>query len=469
MKKIITSAAVAAALTTGAFAATALTYSDAPTTGFTYNEKLIAVVAYDANLTNATDLDADTDKDTGIVYTPSVKLAQSNFLTVKLTGGAKFLGSAVDWKLTDINNSVYATTINASETMTELEFQVAKDVPASGALYLTTGVADANKSAIQLPKGTTGDIKLEFSARSDGGSVIGLAAVSTVIFDGVSDKAPTATLDCNEAQIDSTTLSKFVANESDTPKTTTSAVSCGFTLATYTPNNIDFNLTDTNLTVVTTGGAFVDGNVTNFGGLLGVPTSNGTTGMTFANINSPLAPIASSELRFTLTNTTKKIDTNQIDAKVTCAFNKAVLAPSTASKVINHKTTLIDTSKAMSYLLSTYKANILNLRYNSANVTNTYINIYNNSAADTVAKATITNPDATTVEIASLATVPKNGMTTVNFGTLMTSNPSVKVGAQIDISMPIDAKLGDVVVFQNQPTGRSALRVVDNNGKSKGM
>lgn len=471
MKKIITSMAAVAALSTVAFAATTLTYSDAPTTGFTYNEKRIAVVAYDANLTNATDLDGNTVTDTGIIYTPSVKLAVSNFVTVKLTGGAKFLGAATDWVLKDAGGTEYATTINASATMTELEFQVATEIPASTTLYLASKAVaggDHLSSQIQLPKGTTGDVTLEFSARSDGGSVLGLAAASTVIFTGENDKEPSATLQCNEAKINSETLSSFVPATTDNPATTQNTVSCYFNLTAYTPSNIDFDLSDTNITLITTGAAFSDGNVTDVDGYFSDDTSNGSTGMTFSNTGASLATATNKEIKFTLTNTTDKIDTNQVDAKVTVGYNSAVLTTGVAATGISHTTTLLDTSKAMSYILSTYKANILNLRSNAANGTETYIAIYNNSDADTTVKATVTNPDSTEFVLDNIATIKANSSKNISFGSLVALNDSLLNGAQVDITMPIDALKGDVVAFQNQPAGRIGLRVVDNNGKTKG-
>jgi hypothetical protein len=457
MKKIITSAAVAAALTTGAFAGTASFTTKTYNVNFTSKQTNGYVDFYDASV--------DNNLSKQIIIKPTATVNNKNLIEATLSSGATFNGVAENWKIMTGDGNITATGAQLSADKTTIKFIAnEKTVPAdknSTLSYKTLG--DYN---LTIGSGATEDIKVSFTGKDNENDIVLDGVTSEVKLYTKEDKKPSMTLSCAKAIVDSTTGNTFItAAATAAPAVAATTVGCNTTFTAYQKSMIDFDTSKVTAYLDFTSIPYADGNITITG--FASPTANKITTTTdglrvsLMDANaSMLTADANGTATFTLKSGVGQLDTKQIKASAKLIFS--------GNKNEEVQLVAADTD-AMSYELRTYKATILNMRSNVGNGTETYIGIYNNSDADTTAKATVTNPDGAVFVLDNIGTVPKNGKLNTKFSTLVGMNSSLLNGAQVDITMPIDALKGDVVSFQNDPAGRTGIRVVDNNQKTKGM
>jgi len=458
MKKIITSAAVAAALTTGAFAGAAAF------TAKTYNVNFISkqtngyVDFYDASTEN--------NWSKQIVIKPTATVNNKNLIEVTLTSGATFNGTAEDWLIYNDDNTTFSATgaqISADKTTLKLIVNADTIVANRKATLSYKVVGDYN---LTIASSATENIKVNFTAKDNENDITLDGVTATATLYTKEDKKPTFTLSCANAIVDSTTGNTFIAAAATAaPAVASTTVGCNTVFQSYTSSDIDFDTSRVTAYLDFTSIPYADGNITILG--FASPTvdkiTTTTDGLRVSLIDtntSMFTTDANGTATFTL-----KSGVGQLDSKTIKASAKLIFSGDK-----NEEVQLLNAdTNAMSYELRTYKASVLNLRSNPANTINTFIKVYNNSDVETKVKATVTNPDGTTVELADVITVGAKGSATLSMSQLKTLNTTIANGAQVNLAMPIDALKGDTVASQTDSTGKQGLRVVDNNQKSKGM
>jgi hypothetical protein len=460
MKKIITSAAVAAALTTVAFAGTASFTTKTYNVNFTSKQTNGYLDFYDAA--------ADNNLSNQIIIKPTATVNNKNLIEVTLSSGATFNGTAENWKIiTGTDGNITATGAQLSADKTTIKFIAnEKTVPADVNSTLSYKIiGDYN---LTIGSGATEDIKVSFTGKDNENDIVLDGVTSEVKLYTKEDKKPSMTLSCAKAIVDSTTGNTFIAAAATAaPAVTGTTVGCNTVFTAYTASDIDFDTSKVTAYLDFTSIPYADGNITitsfNDNNTANKITTT-TDGLRVSLIDSNTSMYnadANGTATFTLKSGVGQLDSKTIKASATLVF----------SGDKNEEVQLVDAdTNAMSYELRTYKANVLNLRSNATGTVNTYMKIYNNSDAETKVKATVTNPDGATVELADVVTIGKNSSETVSMSQLKTLNATIANGAQVDLTMPIDALKGDVVAFQNDSTnGKTGMRVVDNNQKTKGM
>lgn len=448
MKKIITSAAVAVALSAAAYAASTGAYNGGTT--ISYNTVAVAETAVDIN-------------NSDLVYTSDFNFNANDFIIVKLTGGAEF---------TDVDNyAIYDGETQVAELFTatsasELKFRVSADelIVRNGNYTIRSG--EQTNTTITLAEGSTGDVTAQITATDGFGTAISVATANIDMLEAQTHNI-TLSLDCgtNPAVVDSETRNQFI--DLDDGYVGSDWAECNVKVTDPSAAaDIDFDYEDANFTYDITGINFADGVV-----YAGTEVSQSTTGADSVRILTDNEPIYYGEdyVGFGLDEDAANLDTVQMYLTVTANYGSVDANGDYTIDLENASLTLLEDKEAMGYVLTTYKANVLNLRANATGSVNTFMKIYNNSDAETTVKATITNPDGTEIVLENVKTIGAGGSETVSMLDFKTANSSVANGAQVDLTMPIDAKSGDVVAFMNDATGKTGVRVVDNNEKSKGM
>ncbi|KIM13336.1 MAG: hypothetical protein KU38_01395 [Sulfurovum sp. FS08-3] len=453
MKKIITSAAVAVALTTGAFAG-AIALND-PAGKITFNKNFISA---DTNVSNYV---AGVD----INYTTDAKIVKDSSVVFTLSNGGAFMGTANKWTLESNVTGKVATGLSLSDT-SKLVMQVdsAGDMNASHGFQLKYNGSTAAMNMIKIKNGATDDITLSVEATTVAGgdkvAVDGAKVDKHLVIDSLDNVFPTDTLTCTTKTVNSDDRTVFNAGTGNTKQAT-----CTYVIAaTPTMGDIDYNTSDLNLTLSVDGIDYAEGNVTITGGNLAAETVNGDT---------IIAKVANDEVNATynlvfdldLTTGTPLLGSKTLTLTSVVDYNTDTAL---ASNKVTKQTTLKNNVDSINWELTTYSADLLQIGHNTATGKNTFITIDNNGDTATKASLIVYPKDGSAaITLADFVDVPANGSVTVNAATISAA-ASNQNNFKLNVSMPIDAKKGDVIAFQALNNGKTIIKTVDNNDDNNG-
>jgi hypothetical protein len=443
MRKIITSAALAAALTTSAFAANILAVGNDTDgeKGQKYNTEYLAHIpaSIDVNETNVSY--------TGSGFNANYKIS------LAVTGGAKFNRAAGDITLfLDNNASNAAINTRFNDENTSVEFTISGEPIGSGT-RLTFAHDEANGTLpIQLPKGTSGDVKLELTAVDHNGADMGTdASASYALYEAVENKV-TGKLVCGKVAIDTTERKTFDVDNTDRDNNTTS-YSCILDTTKPTAANIDFSYTDMNATITYTEGEF-------------------ELGQFIAATAVPKAMISSDKKSVTLYDTGV---INGSDHNFTYNLNSAenVLAPTTFTGSITYQYSAgtngdvtgyslegLESSELQKWTLDVYVATVYGMVHREG-ITKSIITVYNESTSDTtielMAKSFGDDTADTAIELTD------NTIAAGKRKTLITGRdiPAELNGYNLEITMDVEADKGNTIGYQNTSFGKVDLKVQD--------
>lgn len=444
MKKIITSAAVAAALTTAAFAAGSVAISTHGNQPFaTYSKVYVADEARDINMT-----DINVSGNAYLEYNTSATINNKNVIEVTLSDGAKFGGAANDWIIYDVTNTQTVAT-GAQMVGSTLKF-IAND---------KTFPAGANgqfkyKNSIEVPftlaKGADKDITITISGKDNENDIVldGAAATATLFEVGESALEPVITCaDATVVAIDPDEKSRFVAAGS----TTATTAACKFGIAQPAVQDIDFDYFDVNITVSVEGGNFADGNFSD-----GTDTFSNTVDVEYQN------DFTSADLNKTFTYTLA--GDNDL---VSTTFDIQAEAQFIIDDNMTATLTDADDTKDMEWELSVYKAEVLNMRSAPANGKETFVTMYNNSLAASTVSATVTNPDGTKIPLTGLGNAEAGSPVVISAADIMAADATVVNGFKAELYLDnVPNQEGDAVAFQRSNFGQVGLRISDNSGNT---
>jgi len=423
IKKIGLSALVAATLTTAGFAAGKLTFGPV-----SFNTKFLASQANDLNISS-------TQTKTGIAFVSSANIAKDSKIEFTLTDGAKFLGEAGTWFLTDTANDKNATGVQISADGKVLTMQADTDIASGGDLNLTTNNTDItkfNEYNLSISTGATADIKMNIIATTlvggDKTEIQGARVTDASMFTKNTDDVKGKLVCSDKIYIDSDNKPKFDTTAAPTEVTSDTEVTCAFSVDKPTRRDIDFNYADLNITLELTGGNFTEGNLT-----LPKDVANDATHM---------------GITANATHTAK------------IKFN-ALTDNNATFDIIESGST------DMKWTLATYTARVVGVRDTATD--NTYLKIINNSVNDGVAVTMdISNSTADQTGV-SLGTVDA-GKALIFSSTQLKSKVTGDIGNgyTVDISMNIPSKQGDMIISYINAGGQFNGRVVDNNPDNNG-
>jgi hypothetical protein len=442
MKKIITSAAVAAALTTGAFAAGTLTSGAA--TSDSYNKLLVAAM-------DSASVDVST---TNVAYVGSGFNANYK-ITLSVTGGAKFDASQPIDIWTDDNKSDAVINTEFSDDNTSVTYTVS-NTPIAAGTRLTFAYDEANGTLpLILPKGTTGDIGLKLTAldHNEKDMLNAKAQLATALVTAKENKV-TGTLECdtdNKVAIDTVDRKEFLSVSTKVKEFTCKLTTDHGDISA----DIDFNYTDVNATIAFSGGDFNNGKFV---------TSGGATASTDGK---------------TLTIANGIVDNNATTFKYELNTDSSTLAPATfAAKVdygylvsdatvTKNSVNAVDAENALEWTLDVYVAKVINVIHNAGSSVKSMIKVYNNSNEDTTMKLKVYNIDGTETDIP----LADDALAKKTSRLIMTGRElpaTLTNGYTAEISLDVQATEGDVVAYQNASFGKVELKVIDENSKNNG-
>jgi len=446
MKKIITSAVVAAALTTVAFAGTVGLHSH--TSMFaTYSKTYTADEARDFNLT-----DVNGTSPAYLEYNTTATINNKNVVEVTLGDGATFGGAANDWTIVQTSgvNSGEIVATGAQMVGSTLKFIANEKTLPSG-----ESARFEYKASVELPftlaQGADKDISLTISGKDNENDITLDGAAASIDIFQVGDTALEPVINCADKAIvgiDSEDKSRFTAAS----RVTTTTVACTMNVPMVVAQNIDFDYSDVNLTVSVVGGNFSDGN---FSSGLGTPGTFSDTTPTMMNNNFVTTDL-NETWTYTLAGDNDLLSTTfdvQVEAKFIIDDNKTATI------------TDADDVKDMEWELSVYKAEVLNMRSAPTNGKETFVTMYNNSQASSTVSATVTNPDGTKVSITDLGTVEKSSSLVISAADIMAKDSTIVNGFKVELYLDgVANQDGDAVAFQRSNFGQVGLRLSDNSG-----
>jgi hypothetical protein len=444
MKKIITSAAVAAALTTGAFAAAAALTSGA-TTSDSYNKLLVAAM-------DSASVDVNTSN---VAYVGSGFNANYK-ITLSVTGGAKFDATKGIDIWTDDNKSDAVINTDFSDDNTSVTYTVS-NTPIAAGTRLTFAYNEANGTLpLILPKGTTGDISLKLTAldHNDKDMPNAKAQLAAALVTAKENKA-TGTLACNttnKVAIDTVDRKEFLSVSTKVKEFTCKLTTDHGDISA----DIDFNYTDVNATIAFSGGDFNNGKFVTSGG-----ATASTDGKTLT-IASPIADNNATTFKYVLNTDSSTLAPATFAAKVDYGYKASPDATVTKNSV-----NAVDAENALEWTLDVYVAKIINVAHAVATSTKSMLKVYNNSNEDTTVKLKVYNVDGTEQDIA----LTDNTLKANSSRLIMTGRelPDTLVNGYVaEVSLDVEATEGDVVAYQNSSIGKVELKVIDENNKNNG-
>ncbi|KIM06631.1 MAG: hypothetical protein KU28_07950 [Sulfurovum sp. PC08-66] len=457
MKKIITSAAVAAALTTGAFAVGSIQLTkplNVTVDPITFNKNFISE---DTNVSEYV-------KNVDINYTTSAKITEGSSFVVTLSNGGAFMGEAEEWKLESNTSGAAGATGLSIENGSKLIMQVdATDMNASH-LFSLKFKNNYGMDGIKIKNGAADDITLSVEATTVVGnrtSDVGGARVDNkLILDSVDNVFPSDTLSCTKRTVNSDIGTEFNKD----PKT---LATCTYTISGMpTMANIDYNTSDLNLTLSLDGIDYAEGNVTMVNSL--------ATSLALTNDgDTVIGKVANDDINdtYNLAFDLTKSGGSPILGSKTLTFTSVVDYNRTTAltpKKVTKQITLQNNVDSIKWELTTYSAEILQVGHNKAVGKNTFITIDNNSNTATKASLIVYPKDGSTaITLADFIDVPAKGSVTTN-ALAISAAASNQNNFKLNITMPIDATKGDVVAFQALNTGKTIIKVVDNNDDNNG-
>jgi len=449
MKKIITSAAVAAALTTAAFAAGSVAIQNHGTPTFaTYSKVYVADEARDINMT-----DINASGAAYLEYNTSATINNKNVIEVTLSEGAKFAGAANDWSLYDITNSQVVAT-GAQMVGSTLKF-IANDKTFPSAANGRFEYKGSTQIPFTLAQGADKDITITISAKDNENDITldGAAASADLFKVGTSALKPVINCADNAVvAINPDDKSRFVA--AGTTVTATTAT-CKFDIAEPVAQDVDFDYSDVNLTLSVAGGNFKDGN---FSTANGAPGTFSDTVVTEYNHDFTVTGDFNDTLTYTLAGTNDIVSTT---------FDMTVVAQFIIDDNKTATITSADDTKDMEWELSVFKAEVLNMRSAPENGKETFITMYNNSLIPSTVSATVTNPDGTKIQVTGLGTVEKSSSIVISAAAIMAADATVVNGFKVELYLDaVQSKDGDAVAFQRSNFGQVGMRVSDNSGNT---
>ncbi len=467
IKKIGLSALVAATLTTAGFAAGTLTFKPV-----SFNTKFLASQANDLNISS-------TQTTTGIAFVSSANIAKDSKIEFTLTDGAKFLGEAGTWFLTDTANDKNATGVQISADGKVLTMQADTDIASGGDLNLTTNNTDItkfNEYNLSISTGATADIKMNIIATTlvggDKTEIQGARVTDASMFTKNTDDVKGKLVCSDKIYIDSDNKPKFYKDANSPGEVTSDTeVTCAFSVDKPTRRDIDFNYADLNITLELTGGNFTEGNLTspadvvNDATHMGITANATHTGYTYQYKGTVAAnELNSTALASTLTYTLDPatVPLNSVEFGHTAKIKFNALTDNNATFDI-----IESGSTDMKWTLATYTARVVGVRDTATD--NTYLKIINNSVNDGVAVTMdISNSTADQTGV-SLGTVDA-GKALIFSSTQLKSKVTGDIGNgyTVDISMNIPSKQGDMIISYINAGGQFNGRVVDNNPDNNG-
>jgi hypothetical protein len=482
MKKIITSAAVAAALTTGAFAGSSIFVNKTGTTNnpVGFNTDYTSTRAADVNATDNVAIDTFglEDGDIVIEYVANVALKENDIITLKLEGGAKFLGAATDWSLNNGTNAM-ATGANISADGSELKLIVtatgATTLAASKItpMYLNTTTTNTELSVtFGLPSGQSSEVKLSALATNSTGAVTySDAAVSaTKVLVPAETKFKVATASCDtdgSVAVETTERKEFTAATVNGLNKKT--VACTLTVSQDTTAPVavvDYNYETSGLKVAFEEGDFNNDQTFVAAGLTRDTTDEKLFTRTYAAPGTPTNADDFTSSSFPFIYTLK--DDADISPLLTSATFKAnvrivdALDPMNGNKVEINKEASTNPLDTFGWKLNSYVAEVLNMRSNADGTVNTYIKVYNNDDKATDVVVTVTDKDGNLKDPVTMATLGANGASmTISATDILAKVPGLVNGYKVQISMLSGSDKGDVTAYQVIRGSVASLRVTD--------
>jgi hypothetical protein len=448
MKKIITSAAVVAALTTAAFAGATLS-GDFPKDSegkSTFNKNY---------MTNAA-LTVETNTTSGVAYT-GFGVKKDEWLVFTLEG-ADF-NTTMDYVL--LKDGIAVTDpVNNDIKEKVAEFKLTGDINVTDTLVLGYhDSADVNKTVLILPKSADKDVTITATAQDATGTALKNSDTTVKTLIEMRDYTSKLDLkDCQTRLINSDDKSKFVEVSSDTTTAT-----CVLDITMQDQATYDYNVSDANITINVSDVDFDEGNITSSVGADSEELNAAGTGIDIIGEDDTVTDR-------TITFTIDSGFTGDLTADTMSIAAELVVGSDTAGTTFSEPKTLATLAKeeAMKYLLSTYSATILNMKYDAASATETKLFVYNNSTTKTT--ATVKAVTASGEDLGTVHTfeIDANSVGRVFASALYGINPKMALGYKVTVDLDVDAKKGDILAQQVTPGGMIRLKETDNNTDNSG-